>query len=61
GDDGYLALPPSRMPGGPLRWAVPPAGSAVPGAPAPWLPHVSDLVRVLVDTCHSVTQVRRSA
>lgn len=61
GDDGYLALPPSRVPGGPLRWAVEPSGSAVPGAPAPWLPHVADLVRTLVDTCHSVTQVRRSA
>lgn len=61
GDDGYLALPPSRVPGGPLRWIVPPAGSTLPGAPAPWLPHVSDLVRTLVDTCHSVTQVRRSA
>ncbi|MCF2526469.1 bifunctional DNA primase/polymerase [Yinghuangia soli] len=61
GEDGYLALPPSRVPGGPLRWAVAPAGTAVPGAPSPWLPHVSDLVRTLVDTCHSVTQVRRSA
>ncbi|WP_436772238.1 bifunctional DNA primase/polymerase [Yinghuangia sp. YIM S09857] len=61
GDDGYLALPPSRVPGGPLRWIVPPTAQAVPGAPAPWLPHVSDLVRTLVDTCHSVTQLRGSA
>lgn len=61
GDDGYLALPPSRAPGGTLRWAVEPTESAVPGTVAPWLPHVADLVRTLVDTCHSVTQVRRSA
>ncbi|MDI2131895.1 bifunctional DNA primase/polymerase [Yinghuangia seranimata] len=60
GDDGYLALPPSRAPGGALRWAVAPEASVV-GAPAPWLPQVADLVRTLVDTCHSVTQVRRSA
>ncbi|WP_345674032.1 bifunctional DNA primase/polymerase [Yinghuangia aomiensis] len=61
GPGGFLALPPSRVPGGPLRWAVAPRPGDLSGASAPWLPHVSDLVRTLVDTCHSVTHVRRSA
>lgn len=51
GGGGYLALPPSRVQGGVLRWARPPAPSGDPTAGGPWLPAVADLVRTLVDTC----------
>jgi hypothetical protein len=54
GDGGFLPLPPSRTTGT-ATWVVPPAGAdggPVPGD-GPWLPHVANLVRVLVDTCWS--------
>jgi hypothetical protein len=46
GDGGYVALPPSSSSAGQLRWVRPPV--VEPGATAPWLPQISDLVDALV-------------